>query len=156
MLRYEILALAVPEITQDEAKQLETSLCRLIENFKGVIISFERWGKFRLAYPVNNNDYGVYFLLRFELESTNAELMRELKTIFAVKLNDIVMRHMLTRLDAKASLNYQRPHALEEAPGRDVESFIRDNKMDGILSLDKKRAAVDVRGDEQDDQEFEG
>jgi small subunit ribosomal protein S6 len=149
MLRYEILALSVPEITQDEAKQMETNLARLVESFKGTVISFERWGKFRLAYPVNNNDYGVYFLLRFELERANNQLMQEIKTIFAVKLNDIVMRHMLTKLDAKASLHYQRPHALEEAPGRDVESFIRDNKMDGILSLDKKKGAAHEEAEEE-------
>jgi small subunit ribosomal protein S6 len=150
MLRYEILALSVPEITQDEAKQVETRLSRLIEGFKGTVISFERWGKFRLAYPVNNNDYGVYFLLRFELERSNNELMQEIKTIFAVKLNDVIMRYMLTKLDPKASLNYQRPHALEEAPGRDVESFIRDNKMDGILSMDKKRGAASFEDAEEE------
>lgn len=153
MLRYEILALAVPEITQDEAKQMETRLCRLIEGFKGTVLSFERWGKFRLAYTVNNNDYGVYFLLRFELARSNNELMQEIKTIFAVKLNDIVMRYMLTKLDPKASLHYQRPHALEEAPGRDVEGFIRENKMDGILSLDKKRSAA-AHEEDADEHEF--
>ncbi len=145
MLRYEILMLSVPEITGDETKQLEDRLEKTIEKFKGAVISFERWGKFRLAYPINKNDYGVYFLIRFETETSANELLDELKAIFAVKLNDIVMRHMVSKLDPDASLAYQRPQSLEDTPARDVDSFLRENKMEGLLSLDKKKKAESPR-----------
>ncbi len=141
MLRYEILMLAVPEITQDEAKQLEDRLEKLIEQYKGAVISFERWGKYRLAYPVKKNDYGIYFLLRFEISTDPNPLLNELKTIFAVKLNDIVMRYVTTKLDPEASLAYQRPQSLEDTPARDVDTFLRENKMDGLLSIDAKKEA---------------
>lgn len=141
MSRYEVLMLTVPEITQDESRQLEDKLEKLVESFKGVVVSFERWGKFRLAYPVNKNDYGVYFLFRFEVGENAIALLDELKMMFAVKLNNLVMRHMTTRLDADASLAYQRPPALEETPGRDVDSFLRENKMEGLLSMEGKKAA---------------
>ena len=78
MMRYELLMLSVPEITLDEAKTLETHLERVIREAKGTIISFDRWGKYRLAYPVKKNDYGVYFLTRFELEDAGA-LLEELR-----------------------------------------------------------------------------
>jgi small subunit ribosomal protein S6 len=139
MLRYEILMLSVPEITGDEVKQLEDRLEKTIEKFKGAVISFERWGKFRLAYPIKKNDYGVYFLIRFEIETKPSELLEELKAIFAVKLNDVVMRHIISKLDVDASLAYQRPQSLEDTPAHDVDSFLRENKMEGLLSLDNKK-----------------
>lgn len=139
MLRYEILMLAVPEITQDEAKQLQNRLEKLIEQFKGVVVSFERWGKYRLAYPVKKNEYGIYFLMRFEIAEKPTALLQELKTIFAVKLNDIVMRHIVAKLDATSSLVYQRPQSLEDAPARDVDTFLREHKVEGLSSRDAKR-----------------
>lgn len=153
MFRYEVLMLAVPEITQDEAKQLEDRLEKTIEKFKGSVISFERWGKYRLAYPVKKNDYGVYFLARFQMDQAPTALLEELKTVFAVKLNEIVMRHMITRLDEEASLVYNRPHSLEDAPPREVGSFMRENKGEGV-SFDGRRKfekSSDSNGDDEND-----
>lgn len=120
MVRYEILMLTVPEITQDEAHKIEGHIERVIKEQKGALVSYERWGKYRLAYPVKNNDYGIYFLVRFEVEQTQASaLLDALKSLFAVKVNDMVLRHMVARLDAKKSLAYQRPQALDEVPTRE-------------------------------------
>lgn len=151
MLRYEILMLTVPEITQDETKQLENRLEKMIEEHKGVVLSFERWGKMLLAYPVKKNEYGVYFLMRFEIEKNATPLLNELATIFAVKLNDIVMRHFITKLDAAASLVYQRPQSLEEAPARDVDTFLREHKVEGLSSKDRRSSrSEDFRFDIED------
>ena len=154
MFRYEVLMLAVPEITQDELKQLEDRLEKTIESFKGTMISFERWGKYRLAYPVKKNDYGVYILARFEINESPTKLLEELKTIFAVKLNEIVMRHMITRLDESASLAYNRPHSLEDAPPREVGSFMRDNKGEGAGSFEGRRRFDKSSGADEDMDEF--
>lgn len=132
MMRYEILMLAVPEITNDEARSLETQLDRIIKKAKGTVISFERWGKYRLAYPVKKNEYGVYFLTRFEAEEAN-EMLDGLRAYFTLKANDLIMRHMCARLDEKASLDYDRPPSLEMAP-HDGSSFIKDAKVNDLLA----------------------
>ncbi|MGB8366858.1 MAG: 30S ribosomal protein S6 [Candidatus Babeliales bacterium] len=138
--RYEVLLLTVPEITSDESKDLEKQLNKLVKDVKGSVISFDRWGKYRLVYPVKKNDYGVYYLFRFEVPQnaevpqSNDEFIQEIKTLFKVKLNNIVMRSLFTHLEAKASLAYQRPKSLEEVPVRDVETFLKENKMEGLLS----------------------
>lgn len=157
MLRYEILMLTVPEITQDETKQLEDRLEKTIERFKGAVLSFERWGKYRLAYPVKKNDYGVYILIRFEINESPTALLEELKTIFAVKLNEIVMRHMVTKLDPAESLAYNRPHSLEDAPPREVGNFMRDNKDEGVQFEGMRRfdKSSDNADDEADDYQIE-
>lgn len=147
LTRYETLLLTVPEITADEAKSLESQIERIIKNSKGNLISFERWGKYKLAYPVRKNDYGVYFLTRFEAEGS---AVQEVKSLFAVKLHDLVMRNMAIQLDAKQSLEYQRPPSLEDAPSRDVNTFLKENKMEGLMASEGASAGdLDFDEDEE-------
>lgn len=139
--RYEVLVLTVPEITQDEIKQLEAELDKMVVGSKGSVISFERWGKYKLTYPIRHNEYGVYFLFRFEASEV---LTKQIDELFKIKLNSFVMRHIVTALKGD-SLLYQRPKSLEEAPtSRDMSSFLKENKMEGLLSSvnDKKGGAV--------------
>ncbi len=137
--RYEVLILTVPEVTQDEMKQLETELDKLIVSEKGSVISFERWGKYKLTYPIRHNEYGVYFLIRFEAPEA---LTKKVDELFRIKLNNFVVRHIVTALEGE-SLAYERPKSLEEAPeSRDMDSFLKKNKMQGLLSsVDKKEEA---------------
>lgn len=132
--RYEALLLTVPEITADETKSLESQLDSIVKTNKGSVISFERWGKYRLAYPVRKNDYGVYFLMRFDLNPEGMAALKDIRSLFSVKLHDLVMRDMVTSLDPNQPLTYQRPPSLEDAPTRDVNTFLKENKMEGLMS----------------------
>ncbi|EKD48947.1 MAG: 30S ribosomal protein S6 [uncultured bacterium] len=139
--RYEVLILTVPEVTQDESKQLETDLDALVVAEKGSVLSFERWGKYKLTYPIRHNDYGVYFLIRFE---SSKALTKQIDELFRIRLNNFVVRHVVTALEG-TSLEYQRPKSLEEAPeSRDMDSFLRKNKMQGLLSSVDRRDVADA------------
>lgn len=140
--QYEALLLTVPEITGDEVKHLETTLDKAIKTGTGSTISFERWGKYKLAYDINKNDYGIFFLMRFEVP-TNTTIINDMKTLLKVKLNNVVMRDMISVLNPKHPLTYQRPRSLEEAPAREAESFSRDNKMSGFFSSHDDRDDID-------------
>lgn len=133
MIRYEGLFLTTPQITQDEMQQLEAAIEKIIQQNKGSVLSFERWGKYKLAYPVKKNEYGIYFLTRFDVPKENTALA-DIKMLFAVKLHTFVMRSMFTHLASDQSLAYQRPKSLEEMPSRDVDSFLKENKMTGFLA----------------------
>ncbi len=135
--RYEVLMLTVPEVTQDEAKQLETELDKIVNSAKGTVLSFEKWGKYKLTYPVRSNEYGVYYLIRF---ATPVALTQKVDELFRIKLNNFVMRHVVTRLNDEGSIEYQRPKSLEEAPAsRDMDTFLKENKMEGLLSSGDER-----------------
>ena len=146
MLRYETIILSVPEITADEASNLESQLDKFIGKADGKLISFEKWGKFKLAYPVRKNDYGVYFLMRFELEKSPKALLDEIESYFKIKLGNIIMRSMTSKLDLKASLDYKRSESLEDIPSgsKDMSSFLKENKMEGIEGLLKKDKKTEV------------
>lgn len=130
--RYEALILTVPEITEDESKSLESNVDRVVKAAKGSMLSFERWGKYKLSYPVRKNEYGIYYLVRFETE--DVAVLGELRSLFAVKFNDFIMRHTVAALGSKQSLTYQKPPSLEDAPARDVNTFLKENKMEGLMS----------------------
>ncbi len=88
MFRYEVLFLTVPEITKDESEAIKAHFTKVIRTHKGTLVSFDRWGKYRLAYQVGKNDYGVYSLIRFEVEKENKQaLLAAIKEIFVFKFN---------------------------------------------------------------------
>ena len=133
MLRYEILFLTVPEITGDEVEAVKELFTKSIRTSKGDLLAFDRWGKYRLAYPVKNNDYGVYYLARFDVAlEQRDELLTSIKNGFVFKFNSLVVKSVVTRLDVK------RPESLEEAP-QETEGFLK-------AAGDDRRSFRDDRG----------
>lgn len=131
MQRYETLILAVPEITNDESNEIEKAFDKKIRELGGSIVSYDRWGKFQIAYPIRRNDYGVYYLARFEVpQDKNLQVLNDLNELIAIRFHDVVMRHMNTQLPADAPLNYKRPLSLEETP-RETDSFMRGGGRPG-------------------------
>lgn len=129
MLRYESLFVTVPEITSDEATSLEKTLSKAVTDSKGSVISFERWGKYQLAYPIRRNDYGVYYLMRFEVgDELKDEALAELKKLFGVKYGELIMRSIVKSLPSKQSLDYKRPESLEEAPSKEIDTIMKESK----------------------------
>jgi small subunit ribosomal protein S6 len=138
MTRYETLLLATPEVTGDEISLVEKHLDTIAKKAGGSVISYEKWGKYRLAYPVKHNDYGVYVLARFEIgDEKKQTAIEEIRTMCDIKYPHFVMRHMTTRLEPKVSLEYIKPESLEDAPAHDVDTFLRENKMDGLRGADR-------------------
>lgn len=148
MVRYETLFLAVPEITADEANSIESQLEKAVQQAQGTVLSYERWGKYKLAYPIRHYDYGVYFLMRFEVSAQKkADILNAIHTIFTVKQSEIIMRHTVVRLHTD-SLEYQRGESLEEAPTHSVDNFLKENKMTGLLN---KQSGSSVEHDETEE-----
>lgn len=133
MLRYEMLFLTVPEITGDEIDSIKSYFQKAVRNVQGDMLSFERWGKYRLAYPVKKNDYGVYFLTRFEVSKEHRDaLLKDIRGSYIFKFNHLIVKNMISRLDENASLEYKRPESLEDTP-HDIDSFLKKNDMEGLL-----------------------
>ena len=127
--RYELLFLTVPEITSDESNMLEKQFDKAVTDGKGSLLSYERWGKYKLAYPIRRYDYGIYYLMRFEVnDEKKAQILDVLKTFFGVKYVDLIMRHMVVSLDPQGSLDYKRPESLEEVPTKDIDTFLKESK----------------------------
>ena len=135
MSRYETLILARPEITEDELAQLEHHFHDHLTGDNGCITAFDKWGKLRLAYPVKNNDYGFFILVRYETsEEYHIGFIKELATFFKIKCNDFVVRYVTIKLKKNTPTTYTKPESTDTARSSSVESFLKDNKMEGLLS----------------------
>jgi small subunit ribosomal protein S6 len=140
MLRYETLVLAIPEATDDECSALESQFNKIVEQNKGKLTSFDRWGKYRLAYAVNRQRYGIYFLARFDApEAGKHNMLDEINKFLTIKLENLVMRSLTSVLDPKTPVDYRRPAPLDERP-RNVDEFLKENKMDGLLKEERHEA----------------
>lgn len=150
MTKYEILMLTIPGITEDEMTSFEKHYEKLVKEGKGTVISFEKWGKCRLAYPIKNNEYGVYYLTRFEMDNPQT-FFKEIKLLMDVKYHDLIMRSVTVKLAPKQSLEYHRPDTVESIQTRNVDDFLRENKMEGLLPRQEKRREDDTYEDAHDE-----
>ncbi|MFT6765476.1 MAG: small subunit ribosomal protein S6 [Alteromonas naphthalenivorans] len=146
MTKYEYLMLANPGITGDETSGLEQNFEKLVKQFKGSLVSFDRWGKCRLAYPVKHRDYGVYYMVRFEMDSPQ-DFLKEIKLLLDVKYNDLIIRAATVKIDARKNYTDFRPESVEDIPTRNVDQFLRENKMEGLIGKDAKAPAKEAVAD---------
>ena len=134
MNNYEILMLVRTEITKDELSALERQLDKIVAAKDARITLFDRWGKYKLAFPVNKNMYGVYLLARYEVPVDKVqELAKEIDTFFRIKYNELVMRHTTVKLAGKSSTMYKYPEAISSHGTSNLDSFIKENKMEGLI-----------------------
>ncbi len=134
MNRYEILLLTVPDMTEDESGAIERGIEKIIKSVPGsVLLSYDKWGKCKLAYEIGKHEYGLYFLIRMELADPK-KLFEEVRGFLTMKYNESVIRFLTKKLDPREPLVYQRQEVVEDTSTRDVGDFLRKNKMEGLLS----------------------
>jgi small subunit ribosomal protein S6 len=115
MKHYETLMLLPVSATTNEIALIEKQLKALTKAANGSVTVFDKWGRYRLAYPINKQEYGVYILARYEVEEPTA-FFQKLETFLKVKCVDSVMRYVHVVLSAAAYAEpYIKPEAMEGA-----------------------------------------
>ncbi len=140
-LKYETLMLAHTEITNDELGNLESNFEKIFSEAGGKLTTFDKWGKYRLAYPVRKNSYGVYILARYELPKTDlAKTIGAVDSFLKIKCHEFVMRHVNVKLDANAPSEYQRPEPLDSSRASGLDNGKIENLLDSVDSKSSKEA----------------
>ena len=93
---YELVVLLHPDLEIDLEKPL-TKLRKIIADNQGEIVKEENWGKRKLAYRINNEDFAVYTYLEVSLPG---ETVKKLQS--TLNITDEVLRYLLTAVDPKA------------------------------------------------------
>ena len=92
---YEMMYIVNPNF---ERKKIDDTMKevgdRLIKT-KSKIINHVVWGKKKLAYPIEGHKYGTYIMAHYN--GGDKKLLDEFNSW--LKLSDLVMRHMIVRLD---------------------------------------------------------
>jgi len=93
---YELTVLIHPDLEAD----LETPLTKvrdIIKNAGGTIVREDNWGKKKLAYAINREDFAVYVYMDLELPPE-----APLKISNTYNITDEVLRYLLVKVDVKA------------------------------------------------------
>jgi small subunit ribosomal protein S6 len=91
MRNYEVAVIVNPDLDDQAIQALEEKLKGWISAADGQAVDVERWGRRRLAYPIDGNRDGYYFFVNSQMPpQATASLERELG------LNEDVMRFMIT------------------------------------------------------------
>jgi len=134
MIRYETLMLIRSEAIDDELSKLEKLFDTFVSDIKGQLSSFDKWGKCRLAYPVQKHDYGIYILCRYNIpEEGRVEFFKKLYDSFKIKFNEVVMRHINIKIATDAPLDYVRPDSIEGARTGNLDAFLKESKIEAFL-----------------------
>lgn len=89
MAKYETMLITSAALDEEATAALVGKFKTLIEN-NGTIDSIDEWGKRRLAYPINDENEGVYTVIKFQ---SAPEFPAELDRIY--KITDGVLRSMI-------------------------------------------------------------
>ena len=93
---YELVVLLHPDLEIDLEKPL-AKLRQIIKDNKGDITKEDSWGKRKLAYRINGEDFAVYVYMEVVLP---AETVKKLQS--TLNITDEVLRYLLTAVDPKA------------------------------------------------------
>jgi small subunit ribosomal protein S6 len=86
-----------PELDEEGLDTILQRVQRYLENVEAQVFNFKSWGLRRLAYKIQNQREGRYYLVHFEAESEKInDLDRNLRLI------EDILRHLIVRLDEVA------------------------------------------------------
>lgn len=106
MKEYELTVLIHPDLESNLEVPL-TKVRDIIKNAGGEIVKEDNWGKKKLAYKINREDFAVYVYMDVKLPAE-----APLKISNTLNITDEVLRYLLVTVDEKGR------KALEEAKAR--------------------------------------
>jgi small subunit ribosomal protein S6 len=90
---YELVYILSPDIPDEAIETKVNGISQFITGHEGVVDSVDKWGKRRLAYPLNHFLEGNYVLAKFKLSRARC---RELEA--NLKISEEILRHLLVRV----------------------------------------------------------
>jgi small subunit ribosomal protein S6 len=93
---YETVVILNPSLSEDEAKAIIDKLTEIVTTTGGEMLKIDVWGKKRLAYEMNKQKMGNYYLLICKAPSLTIKKLEEY-----FKVLDVVLKFMVVKLGVK-------------------------------------------------------
>lgn len=90
MRSYELLFILKPELEDEATEAAINKFTGLIEKNGGELVKVDKWGKRRLAYPIQKRNEGYYVIVNFK---ATPAVSHEVERVLGI--SDEVMRHMV-------------------------------------------------------------
>ncbi len=96
MTKYEIMFIVKATLDEASIKDYTKEVQKLITDNKGKVIEFKEMGRKKLAYEIDKNVSGFYFLMNVE---ANAETIKEFDR--KLRINENVIRHLILKKEGE-------------------------------------------------------
>ncbi len=91
-MKYELMFIISQDATEEQREAIISKFSKMIENKNGNILSLEKMGMRKFAYPINFKNEGFYVLVNFEAE---AGIVDEMTKQF--NITESVVRYLFVR-----------------------------------------------------------
>jgi small subunit ribosomal protein S6 len=91
---YEVALIIRPEVEDEGQEAIIDRLSQILTADGGQVTNVEKWGRRRLAYPINKVNEGIYYFIQGQF---SAPVLSELER--NAKLSEDILRHMVIRTD---------------------------------------------------------
>ena len=95
MRQYETMVLLSPDLEEEGVEERIANFEKQITENGGEVLGVDRMGKKRLAYPINNQRHGNYFVVTYKSEM---KIIQEIER--QLTLDEDSWRYMTVRMDA--------------------------------------------------------
>ncbi len=109
---YESVVIINAALEDEQINSIISKIEEYLKNKESEITETERWGRKRLAYPIQKSKSGYYVIFRFIAETS---VISGLERMY--RLDENIIRYLTVALDAKAleDLALQKEKAAQEA-----------------------------------------
>lgn len=91
-MKYEMLYLIDSSIAEEARDALIAKFEEIVKNLGGKVVSTDKWGVKKLAYPINYKSDAFYVLMTFEAEGS---AIKELDRVAGI--TDGILRRMISK-----------------------------------------------------------
>jgi small subunit ribosomal protein S6 len=90
---YELVVILSPELAEEEIPAAIDRLSQLIVDRGGEVKDVDRWGRRKLAYPINKHLEGNYLVTQVRLDPNRTSDVEA-----GLRISEEVLRHLLVRV----------------------------------------------------------
>ena len=92
MKKYELMYILFPTLTEEERNTTVSSVEETLKAAGATILSTDKWGERKLAYPIEKKETGFYFLTTFEVDGTKL-----IDVTAKFNINEQLMRYIIVK-----------------------------------------------------------
>jgi len=94
MNKYEIMFIVKSTTESETIKNTAEAMKKIVTDNKATVVEFNELGEKKLAYPINKEISGYYYVMKIE---ANKEAVSEIDR--KASINENILRHLIIRLD---------------------------------------------------------
>lgn len=93
MREYELIYIIHPDVEEETLEEISKKVDQIVTGNGGQVMEVKRWGKRRLAYPIQKLNEGYYVLNRIQLEP---QMLKEVER--SLTLSEEIIRYLIVRV----------------------------------------------------------